>query len=48
MKGSAILALIFILSLVSWFYGHAALNPFATILGLMACPFFFWIGRIQR
>jgi hypothetical protein len=47
MKGSMIMALIFILSLVSWFCGHAALNPFATLLGLTACPFFFWMGRLQ-
>src|SRR4051812_30773440 len=39
-------ALLFIASLVSWLYvDFPIVNPFVSLLGLVACPFFYAMGR---
>jgi hypothetical protein len=46
-KGSKIAALIFAISIFSWLYTAVPLiNPFVSILGLIASPFFYLMSRL--
>lgn len=47
--GAVFLAVICVAALVGWIATSVPLvNPFAATLGIIASPFFFWMGRIAR
>lgn len=48
-SGSIVFAILCLLSLSIWLSQNIPLiNPFIAILGLIASPFFYWMGRVLR
>jgi hypothetical protein len=48
-NGAKTAAILFCISLVSWLYADIPLvNPYVSVLGLVACPFFYAMGRMVK